>query len=256
MRRIRVIPTLLLKGEGLYKTLRFKDPKYVGDPINTVKLLNEKQADELFLLDITASTERRPPNFRKIAEVASEAFVPVGYGGGLKTVADMEKVLKSGVEKVILNTAAVEKQGLVSEAARSFGSQSVVVSIDAKKGFLGGYHVHVLDGRTRTEHDPVSWARRVEQAGAGEILINSMDRDGTFGGYDLELVKRVAASVSIPVIACGGASSIDDFVDVVTRAGASGVAAGSLFVFQKSRSAVLISFPSEEELVQELYRRI
>lgn len=255
MRRIRVIPTLLLKGEGLYKTLKFKDPKYVGDPINTVKLFNEKCADELILLDIAASREHRSPSFAKIAEIVSEAFVPVGYGGGLRTLSDMERVLKSGVEKLILNTAAIENPQLVSEAARAFGAQSVVVSIDAQKGVFNRYRVYSNGGRTKSDLDPVAWARRVEQAGAGEILINSMDRDGTFGGYDVGLVAGVAAAVGIPVIACGGAAGIEDFVEVVNR-GASAVAAGSMFVFQKSRAAVLISFPSEEELVRKLYQRI
>lgn len=254
MRRIRVIPALLLKNGGLYKTVRFKDPLYIGDPINTVKIFNEKGADELFLLDITASAEGKSPNFGMIAEIGSEAFVPVGYGGGVRTVDDVKRILHSGIEKVVINIGAFENPRLISEAAKLVGSQSIVVSIDAKKGLFGRHSVYVRGGRQSTGLDPITCARRAAENGAGEILMSSIDRDGTLRGYDIELVREVASAVKIPVVACGGAASIDDFADVIRRAGASAVAAGSLFVFQKSRKGVLISFPTEEELMSRLYR--
>lgn len=256
MRRIRVIPALLLKNEGLYKTLKFKEPKYVGDPVNTVKILNEKEADELLILDITASNENKRPSFEKITEIASEAFVPVGYGGGITSLDDIKRILNSGIEKVVLNTSAAENPRLVADAANMFGSQSVVVSIDVKKNIFAKYRVYIKGGRKKTVLDVIDWARRVEELGAGEILINSIDRDGTFSGYDINLIKSVTSSVTIPVVACGGASSIEDFEQAVNVGGASAVAAGSLFVFQKTRTGILISFPSESELIDRFYNRI
>jgi len=247
---------LLLKNDGLYKTLKFKEPKYVGDPINTFKILNEKEADELLLLDIIASCENKRPNFDKIAEIASEAFVPMGYGGGVKTVDDVKKLLNSGVEKVVINTAAVENPNLITEAASVFGSQSIVVSIDVKKNILGKYNVYIGGGRRKTNLNLIDWASKVEKCGAGEILINSIDRDGTFSGYDIKLLKSVSSAVTIPVVACGGAATIDDFVHAVNQGGVSAVAAGSMFVFQRSRDAILISFPSEQEMISKFYNNI
>lgn len=256
MRRIRVIPALLLKSEGLYKTLKFREPKYIGDPINTVKIFNEKEADELLILDISATSEGRRPNFEKIVEIASEAFVPVGYGGGIRSVDDARRLLGGGVEKVIVNSRALERPALIQELASVFGSQSVVVSIDAKRTFWGRYKVFGCGGTKAAGISVVAWAREAERRGAGEIFLNSIDRDGTMSGYDLELIQSVCAVVSVPVVACGGAARLNDFVEAVNTGGAAAVAAGSLFVFQKTRSGILISFPSEDELTRDFYAKL
>jgi cyclase len=244
MKRIRIIPALLLVNDGLYKTIHFKNPRYVGDPINTVKIFNEKGADEVVVLDITATRERKPINYRKIAEIAGEAFMPMAYGGGIKTFDDAQKVFNAGYEKVILNSSAAENPGLIGEIARVYGSQSVVISIDGKKDWLGKYKVYTHNGTHSIGKSPDVYAREMESAGAGEIVVNSIDRDGTWEGYDLTLVKMVSKAVSLPVIACGGASGMDDFRKAVTEGGASAVAAGSLFVYQKKGMGVLINFPA------------
>lgn len=256
MIRTRVIPTLLLMGEGLYKTVKFSQPKYVGDPINIVKLFNEKEADELVLLDISATKENRQVNLEQIRDIVSEAFVPLGYGGGIRTVDEVGRVLAVGIEKVIINSAAVINPDLIREAARRYGSQSIVVSIDARKQLFGGYRVYINGGRKKVSLKPEHWARQVEELGAGELLLTSIDREGSFQGYDLDLVKSITSAVNIPVIVNGGAKSIDDFVEAVNLGGASAVAAGSMFVFQKSREGILVSFPGEERLRQEFYSRI
>ncbi|HVU98936.1 MAG TPA: AglZ/HisF2 family acetamidino modification protein [Puia sp.] len=245
MKRIRIIPALLLINDGLYKTVQFKNPGYVGDPINTVKIFNEKGADEVVVLDITATRDKKPINYRKIAEIAGEAFMPMAYGGGIKTFEEAQKVFNAGYEKVILNSAAAENPALVGEIARVYGSQSVVVSIDGKKDWLGRYKVYTANGSRSAGKSPDVYAQEMEAAGAGEILINSIDRDGTWEGYDLALVKMVSKAVSIPVIACGGAAGMDDFRKAITEGGASAVAAGSMFVYQKKGMGVLISFPAQ-----------
>jgi cyclase len=245
MKRIRIIPALLLINDGLYKTVHFKNPGYVGDPINTVKIFNEKGADEVVVLDITATRDRKPINYRKIAEIAGEAFMPMAYGGGIKTFEEAQKVFNAGYEKVILNAAAAENPALIGAIAGVYGSQSVVVSIDGKKDWLGRYKVYTLNGSRSIGKSPDGYAREMEAAGAGEILVNSIDRDGTWDGYDLTLVKMVSNAVSIPVIACGGAAGMDDFRKAITEGGASAVAAGSMFVYQKKGMGVLISFPAQ-----------
>lgn len=244
MRRIRIIPVLLLKNEGLYKTVQFKNPGYVGDPINAVKIFNEKGADEIILVDITASRERKPINFKKITEIAGEAFMPMAYGGGIKTFDDARKVFDAGYEKVVINSAATDNE-LITTIANAYGSQSIVISIDAKKNWLGKYKAAILGASDTLSLSPEQLARQVENAGAGEIMINSVEKDGTWSGYDIGLIKSVSAAVTIPVIACGGASGMQDFKKAVTEGGASAVAAGSMFVYQKKGMGVLISFPSE-----------
>jgi cyclase len=243
----RVIPALLLRGRGLVKTTRFKDPVYVGDPFNTIKIFNDKEVDELALLDIAATAEGRGPDMRFLAEAVSEAFVPLAYGGGLRTVEQLHELFKLGVEKAIMNTAALDDPGLVRRAADRFGSQSVVVSMDVRKPLLSGYRVYRGNGSKETPHDPVAWAVQLQEAGAGELLVTAIDRDGTFKGYDLDLVRSVSRAVDIPVIASGGAASVENLVEAVA-AGASAVAAGALFVFQRPHRAVLISFPSRQAL--------
>ena len=244
MKRIRIIPVLLLRKEGLYKTIRFANPRYVGDPVNTVKIFNEKEADELVVLDIDASREKKPVNYKKIAEIAGEAFMPMAYGGGIRSYDDARRVFDAGFEKVIINSAFLDKPAIVGEIARVYGSQSVVISIDAKPNLLNKYRVYTFSGTYNTGYNPGEYVQMAEQAGAGEIIIQSISQDGTWNGYDIPLIKMVSNAVSIPVVACGGAANMDDFRKAVTEGGASAVAAGSTFVYQKKGMGVLISFPA------------
>lgn len=245
----RVIPVLLFREGGLYKTTRFKDPVYVGDPINAVKIFNEKEVDELVFVDITATTEKRRPNFELIREIAGECFMPLCYGGGVRSMDDAKQVIACGVEKVALNSYAVENPGFVREASSELASSTIVVSIDVKRDFFGKYHVYTHSGEKKAVWHPVEFAILMEKMGAGEILLTSIDRDGTQKGYDVELIKSVANAVSIPVIACGGAGQVSDFPQALDN-DASAVAAGSMFVFHGRHRAVLISFPSQQELKQ------
>jgi len=244
----RVIPCLLLKGQGLVKTLQFKDPKYVGDPINAVKIFNEKGADELILLDIQSTLENRRPQMKLISEIASECFMPLCYGGGIRRLEDIKEILGLGVEKVAVNTAAVETPDLIRNAVERFGSQSIVVAIDVKQNAKGEYEVFTRGATVGAKLEPVELARRMEKIGCGEIFLNSIDRDGTMRGYDIELIRRVSQAVSIPVVACGGAGRLSDFREAVVLGGASAVSAGSFFVFHGKLRAVLITYPSEQEL--------
>ncbi len=252
MSRIRVIPCLLLKDSGLVKTVKFRNPKYIGDPINAVRIFNDKEVDELIFLDITATTAGKPPPIKKITEIASECFMPLCYGGGVKSIDEMQQIFSAGVEKIALNTQAVEDSDLLSQAAQRFGSQSLVVSIDVKKTLLGKYHAYTRSGTRNTKRDPVELARELELRGAGEILVNSIDRDGTMQGYDLDLIQRIASNVSIPVVALGGARGIEDFASAVKQAGASAVSAGSLFVFHGKHRAVLINVPNPESMQEAM----
>lgn len=253
MRRIRVIPVLLLKGDGLVKSVKFANHKYVGDPINAVKIFNEKEVDELSIIDIQATKEGRGPNIRKIAEIASEAFMPLSYGGGITTTAQVKELLFNGIEKVILNKAAVKNPALITEIAGKFGAQSVVASIDVKKNMWGKYKVYSDNGNNNTNLDPVEFAQQCEKAGAGEIILQAIDRDGTYAGYDLAILQKVATAVNIPVIIGGGAGNVNDFKKAVSEGHASAVCAGSMFVFRRPHNAVLISYPSQKELKEKLY---
>lgn len=247
MLRARVIPCLLLRNGGLVKTFEFKDAKYVGDPINAVKIFNEKEVDELVLLDIDASRCGTGPNYELLQRIASEAFMPMCYGGGVTTVAQATRLIKQGVEKVAVNTAVLHDMALVRAMAVEFGSQSVVAGIDVKKDWLGRYRVFDPTLRTLTSIDPLRHAQELAEAGAGELFLNNVNADGTQSGYDLKLVSLIAHAVHIPVIACGGAGSKNDFSEAV-KAGASAVAAGSMFVFQGKHRAVLINYPPYKEL--------
>ena len=244
----RVIPSLLLKGQGLVKTVKFKEPKYLGDPINIVRIFNDKEVDELVLLDITATPEKRGPQFDLLKNIASEAFIPLAYGGGIRSMDDVRKLLSIGIEKLIMNTSAVETPLLVREVADHAGSQAAVVSMDVKKGLLGKYEVLTHCGQKKTGLDPVTHAVEMERMGVGEILINSIDRDGTMQGYDLDLVRKVADAVSVPVVACGGAGNLSHVSEVIKQGHASAAAAGSIFVFQGPLRGVLISYPTPKEL--------
>lgn len=251
MLRTRVIPSLLLKGQGLVKTVRFKNPTYIGDPINAVRIFNDKEVDELVFLDITATIDRHPPQFDIIKDIASECFMPFGYGGGIHDIETAARILKMGSEKIIINTAATDSE-LLRKAASVFGSQSVVVSIDVKRSRRGEYEVYTHSGTRKTKHDPVQFSMDVEANGAGEIFLNSIDRDGTMEGYDLELIQQVTEKVNIPVVACGGAGTLTDFQQAIIKGGASAVAAGSMFVFHGPHRAVLINYPTQEELKKYL----
>jgi cyclase len=234
----------LLKDGGLYKTIKFGKENYVGDPINTVKIFNEKEADELVLLDYHASLEKRTPDFSKIADIAGEAFMPMAYGGGIKNLDQAIKVFEGGFEKVVLNTVLFNNLSIIGEIGNIYGAQSVVAGIDVKKNLFGKQKVYSVSGTRKSDLDPVDWAKTLEEAGAGEIFLNSVDRDGTWEGYDIPLIKAVSAAVKIPVVACGGAGSMADFEKAVREGGASAVAAGSLFVYQRKGMGVLVSFPT------------
>lgn len=244
----RVIPCLLLQGRKLVKTVRFKKPSYVGDPINTVRIFNEKEVDELVFLDIGATPGNQPPQAELIAEIARECFMPFAYGGGLRTIEHLQTALANGAEKVVLNSVLHDNPALVREAADRFGSQSVVGSIDARTGWRGKRQVVTRCGSKKTGLDPVDFARQMEDAGVGEILITSVDRDGTFEGYDLELARSVAEAVDVPVVACGGAGVLDDVKRVIVEGGADAAGAGSLFVFQNRNRSVLINYPRRAKL--------
>jgi len=255
MKRIRVIPALLIQQGGLVKSIKFKDHKYVGDPINAVRIFNEKEVDEIVILDISATKERRSPDLAVIREIASEAFMPLGYGGGITQLSEIKELISAGVEKVILNTAAFTNPSLVRDGSKYVGNQSIVVSIDVKKNFWGKYRVFVENGTRDTGLDPVEYARQMANYGAGELILNSVERDGTFSGYDTALIKAVSASVDIPVVALGGAATVEDFAAAV-QYGASAVSAGSMFVFQLPHRAVLISYPTQKELKEKLFSHV
>ncbi|GMU86069.1 MAG: imidazole glycerol phosphate synthase subunit HisF [Ignavibacteriales bacterium] len=248
MFRPRVIPVLLLKNLGLVKSIKFKDHRYIGDPINAVKIFNDKKADELVFLDILASKEGRPPNHELIQKIADESNMPFAYGGGIKSMENIRDALKYGAEKVVINSAAIMNTDFVKQASEEFGTSTIVVSVDVKKNIFGSYKVFTHAGSHKTNLDPLNICLELEGSGAGEIILNSIDRDGTMEGYDLDLVKLVTSRTSIPIVATGGAGSYDDFRLVVSEGGASAVAAGSMFVYHGARRAVLISFPSPEEL--------
>ena len=247
----RIIPVLLLSGERLVKTVGFKNSTYVGDPRNAVKIFNDKMADELVLLDIDATIRGLPPHFELIEEIVSEAFMPVAYGGGVGEVAQAARIVSLGVEKIVVNTHAIEDPNFVRLLADVLGSQSVVVSMDAKRMKRGGYEIYSRSGRDATGLAPAEHAARLCANGAGEILITSIDRDGTMTGYDLELVRLVSDAVDAPVIACGGAGSLKDIGAVIREGGASAAAAGSFFVFHGKHRSVLITYPSRSE-IQEM----
>jgi cyclase len=254
--RPRITPCLLVHQSGLVKTIGFKSPKYVGDPINAVKIFNEKAADELIVLDIDASVNRVEPDYRMIANLAAECRMPLCYGGGVTSAAQAKKIISLGVEKVALSSAAVRDPGLVSQIASEVGRQSVVVVLDVKKRMFGRDHeVWVHNGRTPTKSSVFDLARQMEAAGAGELVINSIDLDGAMTGYDLALASRIRKTVNIPMTMLGGAGSLVDIGELVRECGVVGAAAGSLFVFKGRYRAVLINYPTltqRDELLRPL----
>ena len=247
MLKTRVIPSLLLRDGGLVKTTGFRDPKYVGDPINAIRIFNDKEVDELILLDITATTASKGPAFNTIADIAGECFMPVAYGGGITSLEQMRRILGIGIEKVVINSAAIENPDLIATSARELGSQAIVVSIDVKKTLFGRYEVRSHSGTKGTGLDPAEWARKVQDLGAGEIMLTSIERDGTMRGYDLDLIGKVSDATNVPLIAAGGAGRLADFGAAVAN-GADAVAAGAMFVFHGPHRAVLITYPSRADL--------
>lgn len=248
MTRVRVMPCLLLRGQGLVKTRKFKDPVYLGDPVNAVRIFNEKEVDELVILDIDASREGREPDYEVIAEIAGECFMPVAYGGGVRTLEQARRLIRCGVEKVVVNTAATESYDMICEMAHVFGRQAVVGSIDVKKTLLGGYRVVSKSASVEVRTPLDEHVQALVAAGVGEIFLNSVDRDGMMEGYDLQLIRRVAQQVNVPVVACGGAGTVEHLAAAVHEGGASAVAAGSMFVFHGRLRAVLINYPQGLDL--------
>lgn len=244
----RVIPVLLLRAGKVVKTTRFRNPVYVGDPINIVRIFCEKEVDELVFLDIEATSQGCEPDYEGLGRLVDECFMPIGYGGGVRGVEQMHRIFGLGVEKVVLNTAAVEDPGLVERAASIFGSQSVVVSLDVRRQWFGRLEVCTRSGSKGTGKGPVELARIMRDAGAGELLLNSVDRDGTMQGLDLDLIRTVAEAVDIPLVACGGASSVEDISRAISEGKASAGAAGSLFIFKGPHRAVLPSYPARAKL--------
>ena len=253
MLKTRVIPVLLFQDGSLVKGEKFKKHKYVGDPVNAVRIFNEKEVDELVLLDISATAGKRDPDYALIEDMASEAFMPMAYGGGIRSVSQVEKLFRCGVEKVIINSEFAVRPELIRDCSQVAGSQSIVVSIDVKKSLLGRYEVMTCNGKNRIGLDPVSYAVKAQEMGAGELVVTAIDREGTESGFDLELINQVASVVDIPVVAQGGAGRLSDLKEAVCSANASAVAVGSYFTFHGKHKAVLLTYPAYEEL-EELFR--
>lgn len=247
MLRPRIIPSLLLHDKGLVKTVNFKSPKYVGDPINAVRIFNEKEVDELAFFDIDATVYNKEPDYILIEKLANQSRMPLCYGGGVKTVEQAQKIFSLGIEKIALSSSVIQNPQLVNQIANRVGSQSVIVVLDIKKKLLGGYEIFTHNGRRSTGINPVNFAKDLEQFGAGEIIINSIDQDGVMKGYDMNLIDKIAEVISIPLTVLGGAGTIADIEKVVERHGVIGVAAGSLFVFKGPYKAVLINYPTRIE---------
>tara|TARA_B100001109_G_scaffold254018_1_gene252803 strand:+ start:1226 stop:1963 length:738 start_codon:yes stop_codon:yes gene_type:complete len=245
MFRRRKIPVLLLKNQGLVKTKKFvkKNAKYVGDPLNAVKIFNDLKADELVFLDIEASINNKPISYDLVKDIGDEAFMPFAVGGGINNIKQVEKILKLGAERVVINTSALIKKNFISQLVEEFGSSSVIVSVDIKKNFFGTYKVYHTSGKKKSKLPLVEYLKYIEDQGAGEIFFQSMSNDGTYMGYDLNLVKYVSENTTIPIVPCGGCSSFENFNDLDSFDGISGYAAGSVFVFYGPRKAVLINYP-------------
>lgn len=247
MLRPRIIPSLLVHENGLVKTVNFKNPKYVGDPINAVKIFNEKEVDELAVFDIDATVLGKEPNYSLIERLASQSMMPLCYGGGVKTVEQAQRIFSLGIEKIALSSAVLQNPKLITEISDRVGAQSVIVVLDVKKKLLGGYEVYTHNGKKSTGINPFKFVEEAEKLGAGEIVINSIDKDGVMKGYDLDLIAKVREKISIPMTVLGGAGSLGDIEKVIDVHGVIGVAAGSLFVFKGPYKAVLINYPTQLE---------
>jgi len=254
MLRPRIIPSLLLQDNGLVKTVNFKNPKYVGDPINAVRIFNEKEVDELAIFDIDATAKGLEPNYSLIERIANQSRMPLCYGGGVKTVEQAQKIFGLGIEKIALSSAVLQNPQLITQIAERVGSQSVIVVLDVKKKLFGGYEVYTHNGKKATGIDPFKFVEEAQKLGAGEIVINSIDQDGVMKGYDMNLINKVREKISLPLTVLGGAGSLNDIKQVIDKHGIIGVAAGSLFVFKGIYKAVLINYPAfedKEKLIQK-----
>lgn len=247
MLRPRIIPSLLIQDNGLVKTVNFKNPKYVGDPINAVRIFNEKEVDELAIFDIDATAKGLEPNYSLIERIANQSRMPLCYGGGVKTVEQAQKIFGLGIEKIALSSAVLQNPQLITQIAERVGSQSVIVVLDVKKKLFGGYEVYTHNGKKATGIDPFKFVEEAQKLGAGEIVINSIDQDGVMKGYDMALINKVREKISLPLTVLGGAGTLNDVKQVIDKHGIIGVAAGSLFVFKGVYKAVLINYPTFEE---------
>lgn len=247
MLRPRIIPSLLIQDNGLVKTVNFKNPKYVGDPINAVKIFNEKEVDELAIFDIDATTKGLEPNYSLIERIANQSRMPLCYGGGVKTVEQAQKIFGLGIEKIALSSAVLETPGLITQIADRVGAQSVIVVLDIKKKLFGGYEVYTHNAKKGTGINPFKFIEEAQRLGAGEIVINSIDQDGVMKGYDMALIDKAREKTSLPMTVLGGAGSLEDIKEVIDKHEIIGVAAGSLFVFKGKYKAVLINYPAKEE---------
>lgn len=260
MLRPRIIPCLLIQKKGLVKTIRFSKPRYVGDPINAVRIFNEKSVDELMVLDIDATAEGREPDYGLIAKLAEECRMPLCYGGGVKTREQAEKIIALGVEKIAISSAALENPQLIADIAERLGNQSVVVVLDVKRNILNSrYEIRTCNGKIKTGQDPAGFVSKILSYGAGEIVINSIDRDGTGKGYDMALVSEIKKICTVPLTVLGGAGSLEDLGSLIERFGIIGTAAGSLFVFKGAYKAVLINYPNstdKDNLIAKYYNNI
>lgn len=250
MLKTRIIPCLQLINGSLVKTVKFDKHGYIGDYMNTVRIFNELEVDELCFLDIRASKENRQPNIEILHQIADECFMPLSYGGGINDLESAKQILSIGFEKVVINTAAAKDPLLITNLSKHFGAQAVVASIDVKKNLWGKYQVYINDGTEKFSKEPVDWAMELEQLGAGEILLTSIDREGTWSGFDIEITKKLATAVNIPVIANGGAGTIEHIGEVIKKGGASAVALGSMLVYQKKGMGVLVNFPDKKKLAE------
>lgn len=252
MLAVRIIPALLISSGGLVKTTKFSKPKYIGDPINAIKIFNDKEVDELILLDIDSTRLSKKPNFKLIEEIAGECFMPLSYGGGVNTLEDIKTILSIGVEKVIINTAAVADPSFVHSAVKTFGSSTIVISIDYKINFFKKPSIYTKNGSFRQKIEPLLFAKKMEELGVGEIMFNSIERDGTMSGFDTNFIKTAVNSLKIPVIACGGAGSLKHLRELIKETTVSAIAAGSLFVYYGPNKGILINYPSYKSLEEIL----
>ena len=247
MLRPRIIPSLLIHDKGLVKTVKFKDHKYIGDPINAVKIFNEKEVDELAIFDIDATVLGNEPNYILIEKLANQSRMPLCYGGGVKTVKQAQRIFSLGVEKIALSSSIIKNPNLITEISEKVGSQSVIVVLDVKKKLLGGYEIYTHNGKKSTGISPIKFAKMAQKLGAGEVIINSIDNDGMMNGFDMNIIAKIREEITIPLTVLGGAGNLEDIKKVILKNGIIGVAAGSLFVFRGVYKAVLINYPSKEE---------
>lgn len=244
---IRIIPVLLYKNQGLYKSVNFKNHNYIGDPINAIKIFNDKEVDELIFLDIDASTKKTGVNYNLIEQITGECFMPLSYGGGISTLVEIEKILKLGVEKVVINSYAINNLNFIKEASDKFGSSTIVVSVDYKKDLFGRLRVYSKSGNEKSSLAPIQYCLLLEEYGVGEIMLNSIDHDGIMNGYDLQTIEEAVKKIGVPLIACGGAGTLEDFKKLYELTNVSAMAAGSMFVYHGPFKAVLINYPSAED---------